>query len=710
MNSVQTRHHSRIWLVVLLAASAAVSCLAQLPAVPRYEGAVSAFHDALFRATADRDGFGRSAIDLYWTADGLAGFEGSRKEFNTKLAALYEKIAGGHIARAELTPAGWKVVPPAAPLVLASGQPCDILLIITNSTEAVQEVVASLVGSAGEWHENISLAAGQAVALYPRLAPKAVGQLDAEVRLDTATSGEIRLTGEVRPPVHLRVRVLDAAGRSTAARVYLHGPDGRSYTPTNSFDRMMWMTGEHFFYTPGEMDVVLPAGAASIEVRKGFEYRPAFRHLEIAEGRDSTIDIRLEWLRDMARVGWLGGDDHIHNNYAGAPEWSTPENAQLVVSAEGLHVGNMMVSNGTGNDVHDERYFEGKLNKLSTADELLYWNQEMRTWSYGHLVLLGLKSLVRPIYTGFPGTPNWEDYPSNYDQAQQARRQGGVVLYAHPALRFDDFPTGSLAGEAVADVALGGIDALEVFCSHDEPSMELWYRFLNLGFHLGISGGSDAFLNNRFAFLAGGERVYVYTREKLTYSGWLDALRQGRAFATVGPLLTFTVAGHIAGSELRFASSQKNLPVHIDAVSTIPMTRMEIVSNGRVVAVATSAKPTDHMTWSGTIEAPQSAWVAARVWGPNNDRIANGPSRWSQRRSPDLALLAHTGPVYVRVGDIPVFSSSDHDFCLRWIDELTARISKDGKFSGDQHRQEILALFARARQVYERMGAAREGD
>lgn len=694
----------------MLVVATAVSSLAQSPGPSPHQAAVNAFHDALFRSTADRDGSGRSAIDLYWTADSLAGFEGGPEDFNAKLAALYGKIAGRHVARAELTSAGWKITPPAAPLVLASGQACDLLLIITNSTAAAQEVSASLVGSSGEWQESVSLAAGQARALYPRLSPKAVGPLDAKVRLDGAASDEIRLTGEVRPPVHLRVRILNPAGRSTAARVYLHGPDGRSYTPTASFGRLMWMTGEHFFYTPGEIDVVMPAGSAGIEVRKGFEYRPVFRQLELAQGRDINIEIRMEWLRDMSREGWFGGDDHIHNNYAGAQEWSTPENAQLVVSAEGLHVGNIMVSNGTGNDIHDERYFEGKPNPLSTTDELLYWNQEMRTWSYGHLVLLGLKSLVRPIYTGFPGTPNWEDYPSNYDQAQQARRQGGVALYAHPALHFDDFPTGSLAGESVADVALGGIDGLEVFCSHDEPSMELWYRFLNLGFRLGISGGSDAFLNNRFAFLAGGERVYVYTGKKLTYSAWLDGLRQGRAFATVGPLLTFTVAGHIAGSELRFASSQQNLPAHIDAVSTIPMTRMEIVSNGRVVAVATSAKPTDHMEWSGTIDIPQSAWVAARVWGPNNDRIANGPSRWSQRRSPDLALLAHTGPVYVRVGATPVFSSSDREFCLHWIDELAARITKDGKFAGDQQRQEVLALFARARQVYERMGTPREGE
>jgi hypothetical protein len=332
----------------------------------------------------------------------------------------------------------------------------------------------------------------------------------------------------------------------------------------------------------------------------------------------------------------------------------------------------------------------------------------MRTWSYGHLLLLNLKRLVRPLYTGFPESEQWEDYPSNDSQARQARDQDGIALYAHPALRFDQVPTGSLGGEAVADVALGSIDGFEVFCSHDEPSMELWYRFLNLGFRLGISGGSDAFLNQSFSFLAGGERVYVYTADHFDYESWARGLREGRSFATIGPLLSFQVNGLLPGSKIHLESKKSSAKVHVqvEAVSAIPITKVEIVARGRVVAEASSPTPVQRLQWQGELPLEESTWLAARVWAENSDRISNGPSRWSERRSNDRVLAAHSSPIYVSVGNTQVYSAEDRDFCLRWMDALTERIGKDGKFADAAHRQEVLNSFALARQVYQNMGPA----
>jgi hypothetical protein len=706
MNRDLTIRALRSGLLLLLFAVAVSAAQGQKPTPSQAK--VAEFQNALFRSTLDRDGTGRNAIDLYWESDALREFKGSIPELNTKIADLYERIAGDHVARMRLTGAGWTVTAPKSPFVMASRQPYEALLIVANATESVQKIRARLKGNVGAWQQELDVGAGETRSLYLRVISSAAGPLHARVYLDAATPATISLQGEVHDAVHLRVRIRDAEGKKTAARVYLRGADGRSYAPAEAFDRVMWMTGEHYFYSPGEVNVVLPAGHADIEVRKGFEYRPAIRQIDLNSGSSKDVDVRLEWLRDLARDGWFSGDDHIHGNYTGE-QWSTPYNARLVASAEGLHVGNMMVSNSTGGTIHDERYFEGKPNVLSTAEEVLYWNQEMRTWSYGHLLLLNLKRLVRPIYTGFPDSPHWEDYPPNYAQAMQSREQGGITLYAHPALRFDEIPTGSLAGEAVADVALGTIDGIEAFCSHDEPSIELWYRFLNLGFRLGIGGGSDAFLNNRFAFLAGGERVYVYTGDQFSYSTWIDGLKRGNAFATVGPLLIFDVAGRNAGSELRFDAANTSLPVRVSAISSIPMSRIEIVVNGRVAAMASSPTPTGQLKWSGNISVAESSWVAARVWGPDNGRISNGPSRWSQRRSPFVTLLAHSGPVYVSLRDQPVFSAADRDFCLRWIDALTERIRKNGKFASETHRDEVLSSFARARRVYEQMGTSNAG-
>lgn len=91
------------------------------------------------------------------------------------------------------------------------------------------------------------------------------------------------------------------------------------------------------------------------------------------------------------------------------------------------------------------------------------------------------------------------------------------------------------------DVALGAIDALEVFTTHNETSMDLWYKFLNCGFRLGISAGTDAFINHSFALLPGGQRVYVHTAPDFDYSKWIEGLARGRAFATAGPLLFFEI-------------------------------------------------------------------------------------------------------------------------------------------------------------------------
>jgi len=100
----------------------------------------------------------------------------------------------------------------------------------------------------------------------------------------------------------------------------------------------------------------------------------------------------------------------------------------LAVRAEDLNVLNMMVANSVGDTIHDERFFEGKPNAVSSGNEILEWNQEMRSWSYGHLLLLNLRYLVRPLYSGFPDAIHWEDYPANSSGSAGTRAGRGRTL------------------------------------------------------------------------------------------------------------------------------------------------------------------------------------------------------------------------------------------------------------------------------------------
>src|SRR5439155_682156 len=114
-------------------------------------------------------------------------------------------------------------------------------------------------------------------------------------------------------------------------------------------------------------------------------------------------------------------------------------------------------------------------------------NEEMRNRGlYGHMCFFNLKTLVRPLYTGFPDTPYADDYPANYTLAEDAQKQGGAVTYAHPGYGAD--LERASARELPVDLALGRIDAMDVLSNNPEDvGMELWYHLLNCGFRLAIS-------------------------------------------------------------------------------------------------------------------------------------------------------------------------------------------------------------------------------
>ena len=162
-------------------------------------------------------------------------------------------------------------------------------------------------------------------------------------------------------------------------------------------------------------------------------------------------------------------------------------------------------------------------------------------------------------------------------------------------------------------------------------------------------------INHKYIFVAVGVRAYVYTGPEFTYEKWVDGLGRGRAFATVGPLLSFEIEGHLPGQEFRVPQGSVQLTASARAVSWIPMTKLEIVSNGKVIDAVSSEVPTKRLEWTGVISVERSSWVAARVWGPEHRRIANSPFVFAERRSP-LLLLAHTGASYVHIGDSPIFS------------------------------------------------------
>src|SRR5207253_5047397 len=164
-------------------------------------------------------------------------------------------------------------------------------------------------------------------------------------------------------------------------------------------------------------------------------------------------------------------------------------------------------------------------------------------------------NLILPDYAGYPNTPAASLVPTNADVADLGHQQQALVGYVHP---FDVTPDPSkdesLTNELPVDVALDKVDYIEVLGFSDHKSTaDIWYRLLNLGFHLPAAAGTDAMAN--FASLRGPvglNRVYVNVPAgPLDIRTWLVSLKQGRTFATNGPLLRFTLGGRELGDELR---------------------------------------------------------------------------------------------------------------------------------------------------------------
>jgi hypothetical protein len=500
---------------------------------------------------------------------------------------------------------------------------------------------------------------------------------------------------DVRPLVNLRVRLLDEDGRPAVARVYLTGSDGLAYAPFGSINRYAAMAAEPYFDVDGSFAIDVPEGETLIEATRGPEYELTARTVD-AQKDGPLVTLQLKRWINMAAKGWYSSDAHIHANYtASQHQVIDVHDVRTYVHAEDLNNANMLVANSNDAFLHDLQYFEGKPNAVSDANYIVYWNEEMRNrGTYGHMTFYGLKKLIYPLYTGFPDTPYAEDYPPNYNQADAAKKDNAAVDYVHPGMvpNFEQLG-GAGAHELPIDLALGKVDAMDVLSNNDEiASMTLWYRLLNCGFRLAISAGTDSFTNVQDHYTPGGGRVYVHTGSPLRYDDWVREYKRGRSFASNGPVIQFTVDGHEPGDDLQFAPGAHHaLRVKAVLSTQVPVDKFEIVVNGKPL-ISRDAAGQKQLVIDQSIPVEQSAWIAARAIGPWHRLVLN-----------DIQAFAHTSPIYVHVGDERVRFVADARFYDEWIGKLITQVKQRGRFTNPAHREEVIALFEKARDVYRQL-------
>ena len=153
--------------------------------------------------------------------------------------------------------------------------------------------------------------------------------------------------------------------------------------------------------------------------------------------------------------------------------------------------------------------------------------------------------------------------------------------------------------------------------SDELGSAEMYYRFLNCGFRIAATGGTDNFSDVWRDPPPGADRTYAQRPGPLSLQSWLEA-DQGAAARSEprARCCSSRSRAESPGEEIALAASdRRELAVKVDAVSIAPLEKLEIIVNGRVAATATPTDP-QKVTFSGSVAVPAGGWIAARVVGP----------------------------------------------------------------------------------------------
>jgi dipeptidyl aminopeptidase/acylaminoacyl peptidase len=507
----------------------------------------------------------------------------------------------------------------------------------------------------------------------------------------------------LRPTGTLRIALADAGGGPAAARVSVTGADGRGWAPGNAwrhaddgFDRADRKFELTYFHANGAATLTLPAGEYTVAVTKGLEFGRQERKVTVTATATATatatLSFHLARLVDLPARGWWSGDLHVHMNYGGAYR-NDPVRLRFQAEAEDLHVVEDLIVNKEQR-IPDLALFRARPDPVSTAQTIIKHDEEYHTSSWGHSAHLGLtRGLILPNYAGYPNTAAASLYPDNTTIFDLSHAQGAIAGYVHPYEEVPDPASPEPLTHALpVDVVLGKVDYLEVGGFSDHlATAAVWYRLLNAGFRLPAGAGTDAMAN--FASLhgpVGMNRVFVRSGPVLAYRGWLAALKAGKTFVSNGPLLAFSLDGHEAGDELRFPAGVHQLIARVSLRSNVPVERLEIVTNGVVLAPIPLSPDGTRADAAIPLPVTRSGWFTLRAY-----------SRHSHPAVLDIYPFATTSPIYVTVAGQQIRSTEAARWFVRWIERLEQAAGAHSGWNDAAEKAEVLGHLAEAKRVFQ---------
>jgi len=472
--------------------------------------------------------------------------------------------------------------------------------------------------------------------------------------------------------------VNDERGVPVWTRLEVRGQAGSMYqSPGSIHETMKKARGGKPYYlgsfiVNGSADVDVPPGRYTVVAEHGLEYSRIEREIQVTDGPPVRVSLRLHpWVRMRAK-GWWSGDVHVHHSAEEAPGIAQAEDLNYTV----------LVSRGKQDLFRPANWPADPILKVSDA----YWvslrnaEDERRggSWIWN--------DLKTPLTLGREG--GWFPQGLGYAREARAQRDPGSVLPW-----FDiDMP---FWWEVPVMVALGQPDSIDIlhnqFMQYGIDQSEYWgrprnrtefpgpqgfvdycmglyYRFLNLGYHVPPSAGTGTGV---MPSPAGYDRLYAHIDGAFSVEKWYRAIRDGRSFVTNGPVLLVTSK-----------NAAPQMEIDASALAREPIDRMELVANGRIVETIRAPANANQMKARFRIDRSKYSWCVVRCF----------------LKTPDNIRLAHSSPIYL---DGKWDAREDARYFAGWIDDLIQQTLADPKrFENSEQREAVLAIYRQAREIY----------
>jgi hypothetical protein len=494
-----------------------------------------------------------------------------------------------------------------------------------------------------------------------------------------------RIPGEIPDGMgRLSIRALGDDGLPTYARFFVNRGEGEFRWPAFSYP---FKEGRFYHLNDPELNYLdLPSGEYHVRATKGMDFTADQAKVMIEEGKEREVALKLTRNSPHSEGRWIGGDHHVHLFFhkSSVHPQMTVDDVMKIAKGEGLNYVSFcgewteFESNLGNHSIAKDENFVGQVGMESVND------------FYGHTCTMG--------WTRIPdqGIPlRCVPWPMNTDTIESLEEMGGAWVNAHP---FDRITPGKIiedmanperlcnARELPIILALGHRTCFDILCHSTPGGAELktseYYRLLNMGFRIGITASTDFYVDQARG-TPGHNRTYVRAGS-IDFNRIHEAYREGRTYATNGPLVELEINGTPVGDEVRLPGGEHKLEGRITAYSRMGLGKAKIMLNGRTFKTF----ETDGDWIRGEFELPvsQSSWVAAHVEGPVNDDIEPWDLTPDQRNLQNQ--FAHTSPVYIVVGDEPITpSKEDVDFLIAWID-AARRAFRDIDRIWDGHPEE----------------------